>query len=65
MNNAGDEDELYFSALSIYFNASDSLPTKFIWTIQTLDDNKQPVLQTDGNGESRSEPFIFSISSKK
>ncbi len=43
------------------FNASDSLPTKFIWTIQTLDENKQPVLLTDGNGESRSEPYIFSI----
>jgi hypothetical protein len=47
------------------FNSSDSLPMKFIWTIQSLDENKQPVLQTDGNGESRSEPFIFSISAKK
>ncbi len=43
------------------FNASDSLPFRFIWTIQTLDENKLPVLQTDGNGESRSEPYIFSI----
>lgn len=46
------------------FNTLDSLPMKFIWTIQTLDDNKQPVLQTDGNGESRSEPFVFSIATK-
>lgn len=47
------------------FIASDTLPLKFIWTIQTLDANKLPVLQTDGNGESRSEPFVFSISTKK
>lgn len=43
------------------FNATDSLPAKFIWTLQTLDGNGQPILQTDGNGESRSEPFIFSV----
>jgi hypothetical protein len=43
------------------FNATDSLPAKFIWTIQTLDNNGQPVLQTDGNGESRSEPALFYI----
>lgn len=46
------------------FNSTDSLPIKFIWTLQTLDENKRPVLQTDGNGESRSEPFVFSISTK-
>ncbi len=43
------------------FNATDSLPVTFIWTLQTLDDSGLPVVQTDGNGESRSEPFIFSI----
>ncbi len=45
------------------FNSVDSLPTKFIWTIQTLNDMGMPTVQTDGNGESRSEPFIFQISS--
>lgn len=49
----------------LVFNTSDSMPSQFIWTIQTLDENKQPLLQTDGNGESRSEPFVFSISGKK
>lgn len=43
------------------FNITDSIPARFIWTIQTLDSNGQPVLLTDGNGESRSEPFIFSV----
>ncbi|MEP7318924.1 MAG: hypothetical protein ABI921_09275 [Panacibacter sp.] len=43
------------------FNTTDSLPARFIWTLQTLDVNGQPILQTDGNGESRSEPFIFSV----
>ncbi len=43
------------------FNTTDSLPARFIWTLQTLDTNGQPILQTDGNGESRSEPFIFSV----
>ena len=43
------------------FNAADSLPVKFIWTLQTLDDSGLPAVQTDGNGESRSEPFIFTI----
>ncbi|CAN5248605.1 hypothetical protein BH09BAC2_BH09BAC2_23090 [soil metagenome] len=40
---------------------TDSLPKKFIWTIQTLDSNNEPLVQTDGNGESRSEPNIFTI----
>ena len=41
--------------------STDSIPKKFIWTIQTLDDRRQPIIQTSGNGESRSEPFIFSV----
>jgi len=43
------------------FEATDSLPHTFIWTIQTLDVNGLPLVQTDGNGESRSEPFVFKI----
>jgi hypothetical protein len=43
------------------FNTTDSLPARFIWTLQTLDVNGQPALQTNENGESRSEPFIFSV----
>lgn len=39
----------------------DSLPYTFVWTIQTLDAVGQPLLQTDGNGESRSNPFVFKI----
>ncbi len=43
----------------------DSIPKKFIWTIQTLyhgptGQTLQPLLQ-DGNGESRSEPKMFTI----
>ena len=33
----------------------------FIWTIQTLDNQWLPVLQTEGNGKSRSEPIIFYV----
>lgn len=33
----------------------------FIWTVQTLDSQGLPISQTDGNGESRSEPVIFHI----
>lgn len=40
---------------------TDSTRRKFIWTIQTLDINQQPFVHTNGNGESRSEPFIFYI----
>jgi hypothetical protein len=40
------------------------LPT-FIWTIQSLDKAGNPVTQTDGNGEGRSEPIIFFVSSGK
>ena len=34
---------------------------KFIWTIQTLDNTGMPLNQTDGNGESRSEPLVFYV----
>jgi hypothetical protein len=57
-----------------YDNESDSLSAKqskgqnsgvkgkkFIWTIQTLDNAGQPLNQTDGNGESRSEPHVFYV----
>lgn len=47
------------------FSAMDSLPVKFIWTLQTSDDTGLPVIQTDGNGESRSEPFLFMIEATK
>jgi len=47
------------------FSATDSLPIKFIWTIQTLDANGLPLVQTDGNGESRSEPFVFTIAANQ
>ncbi|MCW3073614.1 MAG: hypothetical protein JWP69_683 [Flaviaesturariibacter sp.] len=39
----------------------DSIPKRFIWTIQTLNGNQQPFIQTASNGESRSEPFLFFI----
>lgn len=35
--------------------------SKFIWTIQSLDSKGNPVTQTDGNGEARSEPFLFYV----
>jgi len=38
-----------------------AMPIKFIWTIQTLDSFGMPLNQTDGNGESRSEPLIFYV----
>lgn len=41
--------------------ATDTTARKFIWTVQTLNANQQPYIQTTGNGESRSEPFIFFI----
>jgi len=37
---------------------------KFIWTIQTLDNNSQPLNPTDGNGESLSEPKVFYVRDK-
>lgn len=33
----------------------------FIWTIQTLDGIGNPIIQTDGSGEARSEPIKFYI----
>jgi hypothetical protein len=33
----------------------------YIWTIQTLDADNNPFVQTDGNGESRSEPLEFYV----
>lgn len=60
-----------------YANETDSLTTaqrkgwdgtvkgkKFIWTIQTLDNLGQPLNQTDGNGESISEPKVFFVIDK-
>lgn len=43
------------------FILADTIPLKFIWTIQTLDSRGEPAIKTDGNGESRSEPFVFAI----
>lgn len=43
------------------FNKADTVPLKFVWTLQTLDDKGLPAVQTDGNGESRSEPFMFTL----
>ena len=45
-------------------NATRKLPT-FIWTIQSLDKSGNPVTQTDGNGEGRSEPIIFFVNPDK
>ncbi len=36
----------------------------FIWTIQSLDVHGNPVTQTDGSGEARSEPLVFYIKMK-
>lgn len=47
-----------------YDEETKKLPT-FIWTIQSLDANRNPVTQTDGNGEGRSEPIIFFINPDK
>jgi hypothetical protein len=43
--------------------ATDSLPKKFIWTIQTLNSNRVP-LSSDDNIEGRSDPFEFIIKRK-
>lgn len=47
-----------------YDNETKKLPT-FIWTIQSLDANRNPVTQTDGSGEGRSEPILFFINPDK
>lgn len=41
--------------------SNDSILRRFIWTVQTLDASQRPYIQTSANGESRSEPFLFSI----
>jgi hypothetical protein len=45
-------------------NETKRLPA-FIWTIQSLDKDKKPITQTDGNGEGRSEPVIFFVQPDK
>ena len=47
-----------------YDGETKKLPT-FIWTIQSLDANHNPVTQTDGSGEGRSEPMIFFVNPDK
>lgn len=47
-----------------YDNETKKLPT-FIWTIQSLDKNHDPITRTDGNGEGRSEPIIFFVNPDK
>ncbi|WP_295237457.1 hypothetical protein [Sediminibacterium sp.] len=42
------------------FLSTDST-VRYIWTIQTLDASGLPILTSDGNGESRSEPFVFTV----
>ena len=37
---------------------------RFIWTIQSLDKDHNPVTRTDGNGEGRSEPTVFFVNIK-
>jgi hypothetical protein len=46
------------------FPTTDST-VRYIWTIQTLDATGLPILTSDGNGESRSEPFIFKVETNK
>ena len=38
---------------------------RFIWTIQSLDKDHNPVTRTDGNGEGRSEPILFYVDPNK
>ncbi len=47
-----------------YDEETKKLPT-FIWTIQSLDKDRNPVTRTDGNGEGRSEPLIFFVDPDK
>ncbi|MBS1752563.1 MAG: hypothetical protein KF741_02380 [Ferruginibacter sp.] len=47
------------------FINSDSAKLKFIWVIQSLDKAGNPIAQTDGNGEGRSEPIIFYVGKAK
>lgn len=41
--------------------STDSTLRKFVWAIQTVNAQNQPVIMTDGNGEARSEPRLFFI----
>ncbi len=43
---------------------TEKLPT-FVWTIQSLDKDNNPVTQTDGSGEGRSEPIVFFVDADK
>lgn len=47
-----------------YDDDTKKLPT-FVWTIQSLDKDRNPVTRTDGNGEGRSEPIIFFVNPDK
>ena len=47
-----------------YDEETKKLPT-FVWTIQSLDKDKNPVVRTDGSGEGRSEPLIFFVNPGK
>jgi hypothetical protein len=47
-----------------YDDETKRLPT-FVWTIQSLDKDRNPVTRTDGNGEGRSEPLIFFVNPDK
>jgi hypothetical protein len=47
-----------------YNDETKKLPT-FIWTIQSLDKDHNPVTRTDGNGEGRSDPIIFFVNPDK
>jgi hypothetical protein len=38
---------------------------RFIWTIQSLDKDGKPIMQTERNGEARSEPITFMVTSKQ
>ena len=53
-----------YTAAADSLNASPQKGKKFIWTIQTLDNLGQPLNQTDGNGESMSEPKVFFVVDK-
>jgi hypothetical protein len=53
--------QLFFET---YDNETKKLPT-YIWTIQSLDKNHDPITRTDGNGEGRSEPIIFFVNPHK
>jgi hypothetical protein len=47
-----------------YDEETKKLPT-FVWTIQSLDKDRNPVAQTDGSGEGRSEPIVFFVNPDK